>query len=763
MHNIRVNPLLLKEMWSSRWVAHPHAPARDYGVFHSRKTFSLEHVPGKFVIHVSADNRYQLFVNGYRVCLGSARGDFFRWYFESVDIGPYLKRGRNIVAAVVWNFGAEMPQAQISYRTRFLLQGDTTREQFLDTRADGGWQVLHSRAYSPILEDLKGQVMESAVGPGERFEAAHYPWGWEVGADGIAGWEPVTELLSRPMPQDGRSYGAVAFLAPRPIPPMEMKRESFARIVRGPASIPFTVPPGSRVSVLLDHGAMTTAYPDLTVSGGAGATVKICYAESLWGKDGKGNRSETEGKEIRGYCDQVHPDGGPRRTFRPLWWRSFRYVQLDIHTGKDPLVVDDFHSFFTAYPFKERGGIESDDAVLKSIWQAGWRTARLCAHETYLDCPYYEQLQYIGDTRLQALVSLAVSGDDRLVRNALVQFHDSRVPDGLLQSQHPTHYLQIIPPFALIWIMMVHDFWRYRDDPVFVKQFLGGIDDILGWFVQRRDRKKGLFGPLGWWNFVDWSAEFTDGVPDGGNEGRSSIIALLFVLALMNAAELHQALGDPAAARRYRCLAREVRSEVRQSCWDVRRNLFADTPRKKSHSQHVNLLAVLTDTVPAARQRPLMERILADESLIQCTYSFRFYLHQAAAKVGLGDRYISLLGPWRTMLKLGLTTWAERPEPSRSDCHAWSSHPNYDLLTIVCGIQPAEPGFRSVLIRPHLGPLARIKGALPHPRGLISVAYERKDRQGIHAQITLPAGLTGTFVWGKRRVPLAAGKNTVEV
>ncbi len=87
-----------------------------------------------------------------------------------------------------------------------------------------------------------------------------------------------------------------------------------------------------------------------------------------------------------------------------------------------------------------------------------------------------------------------------------------------------------------------------------------------------------------------------------------------------------------------------------------------------------------------------------------------------------------MLGPWRQMLEQGLTTWAERDSPAtRLDCHAWGASPNIELFRIVLGIDSAAPGFRRVLIRPHLGPLRRISGAVPRPKGEISVALEQED------------------------------------
>ena len=91
-----------------------------------------------------------------------------------------------------------------------------------------------------------------------------------------------------------------------------------------------------------------------------------------------------------------------------------------------------------------------------------------------MDTPYYERMRYIGDTRIQALISYVVAGDDRLARQAIQAFNDSRVPDGLTRSRYPSSVTQIIPTFSLLWIGMLHDFWIYRGDEEFVKEQIAG-------------------------------------------------------------------------------------------------------------------------------------------------------------------------------------------------------------------------------------------------------------------------------------------------
>jgi hypothetical protein len=302
---------------------------------------------------------------------------------------------------------------------------------------------------------------------------------------------------------------------------------------------------------------------------------------------------------------------------------------------------------------------------------------------------------------------------------------------------------------------MMHDLWWYRGESEFLRAYLPGARGVLGWFESRL-APSGLLDRLQWWNFVDWSIEFENGVPPQEASGQSAILSLQFAAALREAADLEEAFGSREHAQHYRALASKIGEAVRQTCWDPSRKLVADTPAKRSFSQHVNVLAVLEDVIPATEQQSVMQNLLGDPSLIQATYYFRFYLFRAMKKASLADEYLNQLGPWRDMLALGLTTWAENPEPTRSDCHAWSAHPNFDLLATVAGVEPAAPGFREVTIHPHLGPLKQLKATLPHPDGDIVIAYERKG-EGLVADVTLPEKLSGSFVWKGKEIPLRPG------
>ena len=773
------------------WIAPSDVPGDSFVVFHARRAFSLSAVPRQFVIHVSADNRYRLYVNGVAVSSGPQRSDVAHWRYETVDIAPHLRVGRNVLAAVIWNWGAARPVAQHSHRSGFLVQGNSASESTA-VNTGPGWRLIVDSAYRPIVITNATVAGYYAGPPGESVDGRSYPWGWEGIDYDDSAWPtvvtskpngPAAPLAAFERPPAGGIVGVARRrasigpttgeifgwqLEPRSIPAMDESVQRLTNVRRATgittdgsflrAAGELVVPAHTSASLLLDQSHTTNAYPVLETSGGGGSRVTLTYAEALVDSAGrKGNRNDVEGRFIRGVHDVFVPDGGAHRIYQPLYWRSFRYMQLDVTTGDAPLVVHDVHGVFTGYPLRERARFASDAAWLDDVWRMDWNGARIGAFETYMDTPYYEQLQYVGDTRVQALISLYMSGDDRLVRQAIDHFDVSRIPEGLTTSRYPSALPQIIPPFSLIYVLMVADYDRHRDDVAFVRQRLAGIRGILDWYSERID-STGMLGPMPYWNYLDWANGWDGGVPPGAIDGHSAAIALLYAYALARASELETHVGGAAMAAEYRRRAATVLAATRARAWDSGRRLYRDAVGVTAYSQQTNVLAVLAGAVPAAERRGLMKRVLADTGLTRATYYFSFYLFDALREAGLADRLIEQMQPWREMLRLGLTSTPENPEPTRSDSHAWAAHPNYFLLSTVLGVQPGAAGFRTVRIAPALGPLQRAEGRVPHPRGDIDAQLTRVGRSGLHAVVTLPTGLSGEFIWGGRRAPLHHGR-----
>ena len=764
-----------EKLWAAQWITAPGVAERDEVVLHFRKTIELASAPTKFVVDVSADNQFILYVNGVEAGRGPSRADLAHWRYETYDIGPLLHAGRNVLAATVWHFGTHAAIAQMSERAGFLLHGTGEAEQVANT--DGTWDVAEETGFSPFKPKLHGYF---AAEPGERVDGARWDWG-AAGEKTNGNWKKAV-TLGRGALREERDAPNNWQLVADGLPPMERTELPAGKVMRTgcealSGKFPregMTLPARSNCSVLLDNGVLTTGYPILTVSEGRGATIRFTYAEALVDEKGeKGNRNEIAGKQMEGVADELLPGGGEsKHEFSPLSWRTWRYLQIDVETYDEPVKIEGLRTWFSAYPFVERAYFHADDASLEPIWKIGWRTARLDAHDTYMDTPYWERLQYIGDTRIQALISYTVGGDDRLARQAIEAFNDSRVPDGLTQSRYPSSLVQMIPTFSLIWVGMVHDFRMYRGDAEFVRGQVPGTRAALDWFL-RRQRADGLLGKISWWPFVDWGADFKDGVPPQDEGGGSAVMTLQFVEALRYGAELERAFGEASVAEKYEKAASRATEAVRKLCWNERYELLADTPAQKHFSQHANILGVWLEVIPADRQKDVLQKLLSKSDagftassevpeMTAATYYFRFYLARAVEHAGMGDEYLKLLGPWREMVALGLTTWAESPEPTRSDSHAWSAHPNYDFLRIVAGIRPASAGFEKVMIEPHLGALKNVRAAMPVPQGMVEVEYVRGAKE-TSAKIKLPEGVSAELVWKGRAMPLRSGEQELNL
>jgi hypothetical protein len=789
------NPLALKgqsgpeapdpptRAWSASWITHPTAPLREPIVLHFRRSLKLAAVPARYVVRVSADNRFILYVNGSRVGDGPARGDLGQWRYERFDLAPLLKSGENLITAAVWNWGVYAPVAQMSDRTAFLLESEATGDASIST--PDGWMVEIEPGHRALDRSSVTLQEYFASGPGEEIDAAKYDWAWNSASAAGSSWVPAgTPMRDSVFAGVNKAHSAEITgdnfwdLVPDRLPHMEYSATSPGEIVRiDPASTKpselhafpaasATVPARSHIHLVLDRKTLTTAYPRLAVSGGKGTKIRLTYSEALYDKDKhKGDRDAVDDRQALGLNDSFLPDGGAHRVFEPLWWRTWRYLDLDIQTGPSPLTLESLTANFTAYPFEERAKLQTGEADLDKIWDISWRTARLDAHETYMDTPYYEQLQYIGDTRIQALISYTVGGDDRLGRQALAAFDHSRFPEGLTRSRYPSALPQTIPTFSLLWIGMLHDYWMYRPDPAPVRSSLEGTRAVLGWFGSH-EKEDGLLEKLPWWSFIDWVS--SGETPTYDSHGESCITTLEYLGALIDGADLEQNLGDSVIAGRYRERASRVRAGLYGKCWNADRQLLADNSDQKVFSQQANILGVLYDVVPKGRGQQVLRKMLAIEpgttpdGVLSASYYFRFYLARALDHAGMADEYLGSLDPWRKLLPLHFSTWPEIPGDTRSDSHAWTSHPIYDLLTLVAGIEPSSPGFGTVRIAPHLGNLTTLSAVFPHPAGAIEVKYQRQG-SGITATITLPASLAGEFLFHGRSEPLSPGENHITV
>jgi len=762
---------IAQEQWKAHWLTLPVQEFNDFAVMQARNKFSIATPPQSLKIDVSAVIRYKLYVNGFYVGQGPANNDLKHYNYDNYDIAPYLQEGENIFGLTVFSLGEMNPLRYQSDGIKFIVRTDDEDLADLLNTGKGNWKLKVNTAYSPTYRGKDFEVISYfAMGGGERIEGSLYPWEWATYSSDESGWMDPKVLHAGDPYGYTHSYGrADISLSPRDLPPMNEEKE-IAPIIRQVSGgndemikawdqkKPIHIPGHSEVTILLDQTHLTKGHVMFGFSGGKGSTVKVGYAETLFNPDrSQGHRDVIEGKDFIGLSDEYLLDGGEHRVYDQLLPRTWRYIQVRIKTGEDPLVWNSYQAHKFIYPFEEKGSFKSPFTLHDQIWEVGWRTALLCADETYMDCPYYEQLQYIGDTRIQALISLYVSGDDRLMKNAIRQFAHSISNEGITESRYPSSSEQYIPPYSLFLINMLHDYHMHRNDPEFVKAYLYDLAGILYWF-ENKLQADGLLGPMPWWSYVDTAEGFEMASPPGFDIGGSIVLTLQLVYAMEEALVLFKEYGKDHLVSHFEALSKKTKAVVMDKGWDETRGLIADTEDKSHFSQHANIFAILSNTLEESIQADVFNRIVRENNISQSNIYFRFYLIRAAQKTGNGDYFIRNLDTWENMLAEGLTTFAEHEQDTRSDCHAWSASPNFEFIHTVAGIQPLDKHFGKVLIAPSPGHLKEFEASTPHPLGMINVKYDFGKNA---VEITLPKGLEGVYRWKGKEYVIVAGRQKV--
>ncbi len=323
--------------WTASWITHPTAPLREPLVLHFRRSFQLATKPTGYIVHVSADNRFVLYVNGHRVGDGPARGDLSHWRYETFDLSQYLVQGSNFVTATVWNYGIYAPVAQITDRIAFLLQGDGAAEADISTPKD--WMVEVEPGQRPVPRKAGGSNEYMANGPGEELDAAKYDWSWNdpnaTGGAWVAAASPMRENIYPSASRAGLSGQQVDNywqLVRDELPHMDYTPTDAGKVVRSDepnaAGFPSATGRGCErigtCTFLLDRKTLTTGLSAVDRLWGCGrehsadlfrgALRRQSIRRVIAMRSGCGRRM--------GFHDTFLPDGKAHRTFEPLWWRT---------------------------------------------------------------------------------------------------------------------------------------------------------------------------------------------------------------------------------------------------------------------------------------------------------------------------------------------------------------------------------------------------------------------------------------------------------
>jgi len=791
-----VNVDVVQPIDEADWIWSP----REAPVHLFRRRFAC--VGETVTVHVSADNRYVLKLDGRRIARGPERGLVSRWTYRTLRLT--LEPGDHVLEAVVDRvgeghhvndagdtqgevFGSPLAQLSWSKTGGFVLRAEGRLDAALTTgRAPwkvasfdnlrmagerggsfgiGGSNVIDG--CSPWFADPPETVFAPAVVVRSRIARNAYGCvrkGWRLYPTALP--QQLDEVKSpgrfRAVSSDiGKRYAYTAGDA------QDAKLASWQPLLDGRS---VTVPPQTAVNLLWDLGDYYCGYPEMETWGGKGARVEFGWSEALKGPAGKADRNVFVGKRIDCFNDVFLPDGGTNG-FTTTWWRSGRWLRIMVKTADEPLVLTRLAIAEVRYPTPYTATFACSDPTVAPIVSIAERTLQMCSHEMSFDCPFYEQQMYPGDTRIQLLVHHVLSADDRLVRRDIELFDFSRRPDGRVAFNFPSADDQDGASYTFMWPMMLADYAMWRDNVAWLRQRLPGLAHTMEGF-RNFENGEGLLVNLPGWNFQDWTT-WAGRAPSGTDphaDGTNGFNSVFYVGMLRSAATVAAALAEPELASLYRRRAERTAETIRRTFWDEARGLPADDVAHTAFSEHCAAMSVLFDVFGREQTDRIVQGLVAGKDLTPCTVYFSHYLLDAFAKAGRTDVLLKRLDLWRGYVAKNLKTVQEMPdvykngrlEESRSDCHAWGAHPVYHLHANVLGLRPSSPFFGSVRIAPQPGGLSFIRAKTPSPKGDIVSDLSFGEGRAV-GTVVLPPGLTGTFVWQGKTIPLVAGRNELSV
>ena len=153
---------------------------------------------------------------------------------------------------------------------------------------------------------------------------------------------------------------------------------------------------------------------------------------------------------------------------------------------------------------------------------------------------------------------------------------------------------------------------------------------------------------------------------------------------------------------------------------------------------HAQSWAALDGLATGERARTILRHATEDKDVLRVSFSTSFEWFRALEAAGLYDLTKPDMARWAALPGEGSTTCPETPENSRSECHAWSALPLYELIRAMAGIRYADG---AVTVSPKLSYLPDLRGQVVTPVGVVKFDY-RYEGDGQVCALTVPEKMT---------------------
>lgn len=698
----------LADDWHGSWISSAHTNSTPNTWIAFRKEQKLDSVPASVTAKIGADTKYWLWINGQPVVFegglkrGPAPGD---GYYDEIEIAPYLQKGDNTIAVLLWHFGKNGFSHANSGSAGLIF--DATADGFPVIVSDGSWGYVDIDAFSNTDAPFPNfRLAESNI----RFDAAKAPEGWNqpgytgkfhsVAVIAEAGNEPFGKLVKRPIPM-WKDYGLTPYVS----------------VTQGV---------NDTIRCRLPYNAQVTPY--LKVKAPAGKKIDI-LTDNYNGGSAYNVRAEYITKD------------GEQEYENPGWMNGHEVI----YVIPEDVEVIDLKFRETGYDAEFTGSFECDDPFLNELWKRSARTLYITMRDNYMDCPDRERAQWWGDAVNElgeTFYALSPSAH-KLAHKGILELMNWQRPNGTIYSPVPAGNWHKELPLQMLASVGWYGFYTqgfYSADNSFVAEIYPGLKKYLHevWKVD----EDGLAIPRkGEWNWGDWGENIDLGV----------LTNCWYYLALKAEREFAKQLGLDGDAAMITGIMNGIEKNFDKRYWtgsayrspdykgetDDRAQAMAIVSGLASADKYPALTKVLDKEYHAS---PYMEKYVLEALFIMDEPDRAFdRMHKRYGHMLSYEDYTTLFEGWG----IGAEGFG-----GGTVNHAWSGGPLTLLSQKVCGIAPTSPGFRTFAVNPQMGRLKEASATVDTNYGLISVSLKRKGNR-INGTITIPTGTEATVPDGK--------------
>ncbi len=662
-----------------------------------RKTFMIDTVPKKAAALIAADTKYWLWINGEPAVFegGLKRGPSRHGtYYDRIDLAPWLRKGENTVAALVWYFGKNGFSHLSSQKGGFLFKSEINGTVI---SSNASWRAMKNPAYvhadesdcppnfrlpEPNVYYDSARAAEGWYLPG--FDADEWGYADITGIPGEGVWGNLTERTI-PMWKD---YG--------------LKEYQNSSDYEG-----FTPEKDTILELRLPYNAQITPYFKIAAPEGQ----KICIRSS---------RFETETETVKSVMGVYYTRAGIQE-YESFGWLNGERISYCIPAG---ITILSLKYRETGYDTDFTGYFECNDSFLNRLWQKSLRTLYLTMRDNFMDCPDRERAQWWGDVNVEMqMMMYCLDRKARLLyKKGVDTMAQWEAESGHMLTVVPTGSEEFELPFqnlAGIWgFGTYYEYTGDEDVPRRVygmsKRYVLGYDmDADGLVTHRK----------GSWDWADW----------GENADIAPMENAWYYMALTACRSMASLLGELSDLPLYDHRLISIRKNYDRHFWKEG-YYYACTANGKPDDR-ANALAVLSGLAGKEKYESLREAILAEENA--SPYMEKYVLDALCQMGYVSDALKRMKKRYRQMVESGCSTLWEYWNTDGTLNHAWSGGPLITMSRYIAGIRPLDTAYAAFEIRPEICDLTHIVCTVPSPRGEIRLALER-TADHISMSVTIP-------------------------